>query len=59
MRHNKFWNTYPQSYIIADIHNGMLDYAKSVFERENISYDSFLISRNEKLPVKKILWILY
>lgn len=51
MRHHKFWNTKPKKFVVADIHDGMMQEAVSVFDREQIDYESYLISRNEKLPV--------
>ena len=53
MRHNEFWTDLPRKYLIADIHDGMMDAAKSVFDKEGIAYESFLIKRNEKLTIEK------
>lgn len=51
MRHQKYWNSVPRKYLIADIHDGMMKSAINVFEINDISYDSFLVSRNERLPI--------
>ena len=53
MRHHKFWIDPPRQYLIADIHDGMMHAAKSVLDKEGISYESFLVKRNEKLTIEK------
>lgn len=53
VRHNKFWNSKPAKYIIADVHEGMMNSAKNIFRRDEINFESFLIDRNEKLPLAK------
>ena len=53
VRHHKFWNSKPAKYIIADVHEGMMNSAKNIFRRDEINFESFLIDRNEKLPLAK------
>ena len=53
LRHHKFWNSKPRKYIIADVHEGMMNVAASVLQKDKINFDSFLIERNEKLPLAK------
>jgi len=53
MRHHKFWNKKPSKYILADIHKDMMTEAKSVFRKQNIQFDSFLMERNQKLPLER------
>lgn len=53
LRHHKFWNSKPRKYIIADVHEGMMNVAASVLQKDKINFDSFLIGRNEKLPLAK------
>ena len=53
LRHYKFWNGHPKEYFIADVHEGMMNASKEVFEREKIPYQSYLIRRNEDLPIKQ------
>ncbi len=52
-RHHKFWKSKPRKYIIADVHEGMMQIASSVLQKDNISFEPFLIERNEKLPLSK------
>ena len=53
MRHQKFWNSKPTKYLIADIHKNMMQTAENIFENYNINFDSYLVSRNDKLPITK------
>jgi SAM-dependent methyltransferase len=53
IRHHKFWNSKPSKYLIADIHEGMMNAAISIFKKDKINFESFLIKRNEKLPLAK------
>ena len=40
-RHNKFWNSKPAKYMIADVHEGMMNSAKNIFRRDEINFESF------------------
>ena len=53
LRHNKFWNSKPDKYIIADVHEGMMNVATKIFQKDKINFESFLIEGNEKLPITK------
>ena len=53
LRHHKFWNSKPKKYFIADVHEGMMNVAVNIFQRDEINFESFLIERNEKLPLAK------
>lgn len=53
LRHHQFWNSKPDKYIIADVHEGMMNVATKIFQKDKINFESFLIERNEKLPITK------
>ena len=53
MRHHRFWNSRPEKYIIADIHEDMMNAAVNVFRKDKINFESYLIKRNEKLALAK------
>jgi len=51
MKHQRFWNSIPEKYIIADIHEDMMKSAIKVFERENLNYEKHFIKRNQMIPI--------
>ena len=53
IRHHHFWNSVPDKYYIADINQEMMEAATEILTGISTNFESFLIQRNEKLPIPK------
>ena len=49
IRHHKFWNGAPREYILADVHDGMMQQAKAKLDSLGIPYKSVEVERNSPL----------
>ena len=53
IRHLDYLNGNPSEYILADISNEMMEFAKSKLKDRGISYKTILVDRNQVLPIEK------
>ena len=51
IRHLTYWNSLPKRYILADIHQAMLDKATVKLKQRNIAAKCLLIQRDQPLPL--------
>tara|TARA_Y100000589_G_scaffold304646_1_gene317966 strand:- start:5707 stop:6471 length:765 start_codon:yes stop_codon:yes gene_type:complete len=49
IRHHKFWNGAPKEYILADVHDGMMQQAKAKLDSLGIPYRAIEVERNAPL----------
>ena len=51
IRHLNYWNGKPSKYLLADISDEMMNFAKCRLSSENIYHETFLLVRNQLLPI--------
>ena len=49
IRHHKFWDGAPKEYILADVHDGMMEQAKAKLDSLGIPYRAIEVERNAPL----------
>ena len=52
IRHIKYWNDYPNKYIIADISIDMMHFAEQKLNLNSIPYEKIFLNKNQSLPLK-------
>ena len=52
IRHMKYWIGNPSKYILADISDSMMRFAKKKLKDKNINYETLMLNRNDSLPLK-------
>lgn len=52
IRHIKYWSGNPAEYILADISDDMMKFAKSKLDDNNVSHQSIKVERDKPLPLK-------
>ena len=52
IRHSAFWKNQPSEYLLADVSADMMEKAESRLKERMVPYQSFILDRAEKLPLK-------
>jgi SAM-dependent methyltransferase len=52
IRHTAFWKSQPSEYLLADVSADMMEKAESRLKQKKVPYQSFILTRTEKLPLE-------
>lgn len=50
--HHKYWKGIPKRYLIADIHEGMMQQAKDKLDTLGVTYEALTVQRNKPLKIE-------